>query len=539
MVRTELFPSTAQRSRRGYSTSAARFRDATATPRVRSSSLLGALLLALFAALPAEAQRRGDPLRGLDDYIERARRDWGVAGLSVAIVKDDAVVYAKGFGLRENGRAERVDEHTIFAIGSNTKAFTAAGVGLLVEAGRMSWDDPVTKHLPEFQLFDPYATREMTLRDVLSHRSGLARGDAVWYGMPYDRAEVIRRVRYLEPSTSFRSRYGYQNIMFIAAGEALARAAGVSWDDFTQARLLQPLGMSRSTTSTLPLAAQQNVATPHSRSPDGARPIAWRNIDNAGPAGSINSSAFEMTHWLRAILNGGTLDGRRVLAEATVRELQRPHTISAFAEDTIFPMTNFSTYGLGFGLRDYYGRKVVAHTGGIDGMLSYVTMVPRERLGIVVLTNTDGANVGSAIVNRVLDAYLGGEPRDWNETFLRLDRAARVRADSAEQALVARRAAGTRPSLELARYAGTYESTLYGPVTIALQNGALVLRRQDGPAVTLEHWHYDTFRPAEPLTGIGRAFVRFMLDARARVQTLDVAGLGEFRRVEPAAGATR
>jgi CubicO group peptidase (beta-lactamase class C family) len=509
--------------------------NASRRRRARHAAI-GVLLLGGQAAAGAVHAQHADALRGLESYIERAREDWGVAGLALAIVRGDTVIFARGFGTRESGTAAPVDANTLFAIGSNTKAFTAAGVGLLVEEGRMSWDDPVTKHLPEFQLHDPYVTREMTIRDLLSHRSGLGRrGDMIWYATPFDRAEVIRRVRHLEPNSSFRSTYGYQNIMFISAGEALARVAGVSWDDFMRTRLLEPLGMRRSNTSVTQLAGTDNVATPHTKRAGATVPIAWRNIDNAGPAGSINSSVADMAQWLRMLLAGGELDGRRILARGIVRELQQPHTITGTGTDTIFPMTHFSLYGLGFGLRDYYGRRLVLHTGGIDGMLSNVALLPGERIGVVILTNTDGQSLGTVLMYHIIDALIDAPARDWNAVFLRLDEQGRRRAEAAQSALLAARIPDTQPSLPLERYAGTYDNEMYGPVVVSHDDGALRLRRLDTLGAELEHWHFDTFRATWSDPGLGTAMVSFALDEAGRVRSLELAGIGEFRRVEPTA----
>ena len=402
------------------------------------------IVLLLLAPLSAAAQ---SVPRGLDEYIEKARTDWGVVGLAVAVVKDDSVVYAKGFGLREPGKSAAVDAYTLFAIGSNTKAFTAAVIGTLVDAGKMNWDDPVTRYLPGFQLYDPYASRELTIRDVLSHRSGLSRGDQLWYATPFTRQEVLQRVRYLEPSWSFRSRYGYQNIMFLAAGEAAASAAGKSWQDLVAQKLFQPLGMTLSNTSVNDLAKASDVANPHAKVAGNAAPIAYRNIDNVGPAGSINSNVLEMSQWLRLLLGNGSYKGQRVLSERIVREMLTPHTITGSGMDTIFPMSHFSVYGQGLGMRDYCGRKLVSHTGGIDGMLSVVAFVPEEKLGVVALTNTDDHNAAPAIAYWVIDRFMKQPARDWSATFLKLDAHARQRADSVEADLLRARVADTRPSL--------------------------------------------------------------------------------------------
>ena len=248
-------------------------------------------------------------------------KEWHVPGLAIAIVKDDSVVYAKGFGVREVGKPERVDAHTIFAIGSNTKAFTSAAVGIMVDRKKMRWDDKVTSYLPDFQLHDPYVTREITIRDVLSHRSGLGRrGDMLWYGSSYDRDEILRRIRFLEPNSSFRSQFGYQNIMFLAAGQAMAKAAGKSWDDVIVSEIFRPLGMNESNTSTDSLRGKPDVATPHSIDGANVTPIPWRNIDNVAPAGSINSSVMDMTHWIRLQLDTGVYAGKKIVSARSLSE---------------------------------------------------------------------------------------------------------------------------------------------------------------------------------------------------------------------------
>jgi CubicO group peptidase (beta-lactamase class C family) len=491
-----------------------------------------AVLLLSAACAPTLQSRSSDPLRDLDVLLERARTEAAIPGLALAIVRNDSIIYARGFGVREQGGNERVDEHTLFAIGSNSKAFTAAVVGKLVEEGRMRWDDPVTAHLPEFRLFDPYVTREITMRDVLSHRSGLGRrGDMIWYATPFDRAEVIRRVRHLEPNSSFRSEFGYQNIMFIAAGEAAARAGGRSWDELVTSWLLQPLGMHRSNTSVRDLARAGNVATPHTMRDGRVVPIAWRNIDNAGPAGSINSSVADMTQWVRMLLAGGELDGRRILDEATVRELQVPHTITGSGIDSLFPMRHFSAYGLGFGLSDYYGRKLLMHSGGIDGMLSTVALLPEERVGIVLLTNSDAHSVYSALPFDIIDRLIGERPRDLTSRAIATDAAQRAAAAEAERRRAAERVSGTRPSLALGDYVGPYESPLYGTLDISLESGQLVARRYDTLRAPLEHWHYNTFRATWSDAAFGTTLITFALDADGTAATLEIEGLGRFRRV--------
>lgn len=486
-------------------------------------------VLALVAlASPASAQ---DELAGLDAYIERAIEDWGIAGASVAIVKGGDVVYAKGFGVRDVRAGELVDEHTLFAIGSNTKLFTAVAAGMLVDEGEMAWNGRITDYLPWFQLRDSYAARELTLRDALSHRSGLGRrGDALWYGTGHGREEVIRRVRHLEPNSGFRSEFGYQNIMFLTAGEATAAAAGRSWDDLVDERIFTPLGMDRTNTSVSAVSRTSNVAQPHEATPEGPGAIPWRNIDNVAPAGSINSSAAEMARWVTFLLASGEWQGERLLAEETFHTITSPHTIMGNPTDTLAPSRHFRAYGLGVVLSDYKGRRILSHTGGIDGMLSNVTTIPEEDVGWVILTNTSYNGLYTALSDYLLDTFLGGERRDWSALALGQWQESQERASAARARIDEQRAEGTRPSRPLNAYAGTYADAMYGDLRITADLDALRLTWGPYQDVALEHWHHDTF--VAPVSGLAgdRLFVTFGLNARAEIVAVDVEGLEDFER---------
>jgi CubicO group peptidase (beta-lactamase class C family) len=270
------------------------------------------ILIALFFIHPSPSLAQNKNLKEIDEYATKAGQDWRVPGFAMAIVKDDSVIFAKGFGVRELGKSTPVDAHTLFAIASNSKAFTSAALAILVDEGKIKWDDPVTKYLPWFQLHDPYVTREMMVRDLLCHRSGLATfgGDLIWYNTTYDRNEVVRRIRYLKPASSFRSRYGYQNIMLIAAGLVIEAVTGKSWDDFIKERFFTPLGMTTSNTSITAFKSTDNVATPHNEVDGKVNVIHYVNVDNIGAAGSINPCVAEMAQWLRLQLGRGTYKGK-------------------------------------------------------------------------------------------------------------------------------------------------------------------------------------------------------------------------------------
>jgi CubicO group peptidase (beta-lactamase class C family) len=502
---------------------------------VRTYRRLAAALAASLVLPPLSGTAQTLP-PDVDRYVEKVRSDFGVVGLAVAVVKDSRPVYAKGFGETKLGTGERVDEDTLFAIGSNTKAFTAAAIGILVDEKKMGWDDRVTRHLPWFELYDPYVTREITVRDLLSHRSGLGRrGDANWYATDFGREEIVRRIRFLEPNSSFRSEAGYQNTMFLAAGEVIESVSGGSWDDWIRTRILEPLGMSRSRTSVRGLEGIPNVAQPHEKIDGEVAPVAHRNIDNIAPAGSIVSSVRDMSRWLELMLGEGELDAKRILSKDVVTEVWKPNIIYPQSPDSkeLFPSTHFSTYGLGWGLRDYRGRFIATHSGGIDGMLSQVLLAPEEELGIVVLTNTSpaGALAHGAILYYILDAYLGaGGEVDWIARFRELGKKQEERGAAEKRRREESRVSGTSPSLPLDGYAGAYENEMYGELEVTLEAGRLVLRRHTAWVGDLEHWHFDTFlvRWRDPVMGSG--LVTFRISNDGKVASLEIEEMGEFPR---------
>lgn len=486
---------------------------------IRKTAFLLACLL--FLAVPALAQRPAD-LSALDATFAQAIEDWGVPGMAVAIVKDGKVVLAKGYGVKELGRPDPVDEKTLFAIASNTKAFTAAAVGILVDEKRVDWDDRVTAHLPYFQLYDPYVTDDARVRDLMSHRIGLGTysGDLLWYGTPYSREEVVRRARYLKPVGPFRARYGYQNVMFIAAGEAVTRASGLTWDDFLAQRIFGPLGMTETVTTVSALKTKTNVATPHARLGGQWRKFPWANWDTMAAAGGVISSATDMAKWIRLQLGGGAVDGTRVFSQAAQEVMWTPHTPRAVGAENRqrFPTTHFRSYGLGWNLWDYRGRRVVDHGGAYDGMFSHVALVPEAQLGFVILTNSTTA-IADALTYTILDAYLGGDGQDWSRDFLERSKRADAAARAAER--LKDRAVGTKSSFPLDRYAGAFGGDLYGDATVSLENGGLVLRLAPNPAMVadLTHWHYDTFliKWRTPFPWWGDGWAQFLMDNRGQI----------------------
>lgn len=498
------------------------------------------LLIALVA--PVEAQKA--PLAGFDAYVTKAMHDWKVPGLAIAIVKDDSLIFIKGYGTRTMGThqpPQPVDDHTLFAIGSASKAFTATLVAMLVDEGKMRWDAPATEYLPALEMYDPYVSRELTIRDLLTHRSGLARGDLMWYATDLDRDEILRRVRFLKPTWSMRARYGYQNIMYLAAGQAVSMVSGKSWDDVVRDRIFTPLGMSETNTSTRALASVQNAATPHQDIDDTLRVIPWHNIDNIAPAGSINSSVSDMAKWVRFQLAQGKVAGKALVSASALGETHSPQIVTPLSADAkqINPHTHLSSYGMGWIIQDYRGRELRQHGGNIDGMSALVAFVPEEKLGLVVLTNANGSPMPTIAMYRAIDAILVQPSRDWSAEFLKVRTKQLALAKETETKRLAQRVAGTKPSLALEKYAGAYADSMYGDATVHMANGSLRVTYGTMFDGELEHWHFDTFRANWKAKNMGRSMLTFALDADGKVKTLDFEGMATFGRKPDAADTTR
>jgi CubicO group peptidase (beta-lactamase class C family) len=465
---------------------------------------LYALCLALLVAAQGLAQTVAPP--DLDAYVARALKEFEVPGLAVAIVKDGKVTLAKGYGVRRIGEPAPVDEQTLFGIASNTKAFTAAALAILVDEGKISWDDPVTKHLPGFQMYDPYVTREMTVRDLLTHRSGLGLGAGDLMFFPpttFTREEIVARLRYIKPATSFRSKYAYDNVLYLVAGQVVAAVSGKSWDDFIKERIFAPLGMTASNTSVKDLRPGGNFVSPHQKVEGRLQPVPYMNIDNTAPAGAINSNVAEMAKWVvtqldEGAINSGQSGNRRLFSQRQSREMwsaQTPIAVGNPPPPLSALRSNFSAYGLGWSLSDYRGHKVVSHSGGLAGMVSRVRMIPDMKLGIVVLTNQEASGAMEAISFHIIDHFLNAPATDWIGAFRAVSEQQLAQVKEVEKRQSAARKAESKPSLPPEKYAGRYNDAWYGEVTIALEDGKLVLRfsRTPGLVGDLEHWQYDTF----------------------------------------------
>ena len=460
---------------------------------------------------------------GLEERIEQIRKDWNIPGMAVAIIKGDKVIYANGFGVRELGKSAKVDKKTLFAVGSTTKAMTVATLAMLVDDEKLNWDDRVIDILPGFRMYDTYATAEMTVRDLLTHKSGLTRGDQVWFGSPMDQQEIFHQIRYLKPAYSFRSTYNYQNLMYLTAGLVSAEIHGDSWDNVMYKRFFRPLKMRTSVTNLRDLAKRSNVATPHGIVDGKLQPIEDRNLDNISPAGSVYSNVLEMSNWIRLNMNNGMFEGKRILSEAVVNEMQAPQMHASYYPGD--EVTNFSLYGLGWRLSDYRGYKMVSHGGGIDGFITWTGFISEIDLGWVVVNN-GGMRASYAVGREIIDAFLGkADDIDWSGKDKKsYDKAIAVQ-DSIRNDVDSQRVSNTSPRLKNSGYKGEYDHDFYGRMTVSTSGNNLILSRGDALKGTLSHWHYDTFRvrwnsPRERAR-YGSEFISFHFNIKNEVVALE------------------
>jgi CubicO group peptidase (beta-lactamase class C family) len=413
----------------------------------------------------------------LDIYVNRALKQWQIPGVSVAIVKNGKVVWMKGYGLKEAGSPEKVDENTLFMIGSNSKAFTATAIAMLDAEKKLSLDDKVQKWLPDFKLYDPWVAKEATIRDLLCHRLGFEtfQGDFMYFDSDLSTAEVRERMAKLKPLYSFRSKWGYTNCAFMTAGEIIPKVTGKSWADFVTERVFKPLGMNNTLALSKDIKTAANKCAAHTVVMGTLKKIPYGNIDNLAPAGSISSSASDMSKWVLALLNNGKLDGREIIPVSAIAQTRTPQSILGNGGH-LFNKSHFSLYGLGWFLEEYAGRKIVAHTGGVNGFVTSVCLIPEEKLGIVVLTNTDANNFYEALRNEIEDAYLGLPYRNYSSVFLGFQQQDEM--EKAKQYKIIQDSIALHPAsaLPLSAYAGEYMHNVYGKMNIKPEEGKLIMR---------------------------------------------------------------
>jgi len=456
----------------------------------------------------------------IDKIVENAREAFGIPGVAVAVVHGDET-YVQGYGNKELGKDDPVNPDTLFAVGSVTKAFTTTAMAMLIDEGKMAWDDHPRKHVPEFKLHDPLADANVTLRDLVAHRTGLARHDCLWYNSAWSSDEIVSKLPHLPLMHSFRSTYQYNNLMYMVAGLAVASASESTWAGFVRSRILDALGMSRSVTSVNYLAAAGNFCTPHEKKEDEIVTVPWSNVDSVNACGSINSCARDLAKWVQFQLGEGEWEGKRLVSKEKLAEMRLPQIVVPVDDPSReLGETTMTCYCLGWNLLNYRDWTIVAHGGAIDGFNAGVVLVPKAGLGIALLSNLSNELTVYATRNAILDHLLGLPPKDWNAEILAIQKTNKEKSKATKAERAGKRAEGTQPSLELANYAGDYADDGYGPAAVTLEDGALSFAWNNHRG-KLEHWHFDTFAGKyEPPDWPVQIEVLFGLDSDGSVASL-------------------
>lgn len=476
------------------------------------------LLLVFFI----QTQAQEDKVLKVDAFINQAMIDWKMPGFAVAIVKNDSVIFSKGYGVRDIRKSDPVNENTLFVIASCSKAFTTASLAILVDQGKIKWDDPVTKYLPDFQLYDPWVTKEITIRDLVSHKSGLETfsGDFLWINSTYDRKEVIQRARYLKNTSSFRSKYGYQNIMFIAAAEIIKAVTDTSWGDYINSHILKKIEMKNSNTSYAEFYKTINASKAHYTKDNETKVYTDHQIDNAQGALGINSSAYDVAQWIRLQLGRGSYKGKRIFSER--------QSVEMWNNQTSIGQMN---YGLGWFIRYWNGKRMMNHGGGMPGFISDVTLMPEEKFGFVLLSNYDNGMVG-AVRNYISDIFTNIEPRDWEKIMLDGYKRRMDMFDKENKRREEIRVKDSNPSLPLEKYCGIYEDKMYGKTEVSLREGKLFLQFIPSPTFRgeLKHYHYDQFYIDWEDEFLTRGWVKFDMNFTAEIKkmTFEVPNSPDF-----------
>lgn len=492
------------------------------------------LLAVLALAVSTLGQNRVD---AFDAYVEASRAAWNVPGISIAVVHDGKVVLSKGYGVRELGKSEKVDSQTLFGCMSTTKAMTAVAMGMLVDEGKVAWNDKVIKHLPDFRLADPYVTNELTVRDLLTHNTGVGNTDFLWAWWPeMPSAEIVRRMSMAKQQYSMRGGFVYQNIMYLVAGKVIEKASGMKWEAFMTERLFRPLGMNSTFATYRDSKAYTNRSSAHYEIKGKIGVIPEMVVDEAGPAGSVWSTADDIAKWTKFMLGNTTVGGRELLKPATYDELLRPQVVippsGGFYPTASITKPKWTTYGLGWFQHDYRGAKLDLHTGSLAGRTAIIGMITDKKVGVYVFGNLDHAEVRHALMYKAIDVFgFNDDSRDWSAEFKTLYDRIKTEGEKQETTVRAMRSQNTKPSLSLAAYAGKYADPFYGEVTVEAVADKLMLRISREFTAELRHWQYDTFEAVFEQTWQGSSLVGFGLaPVGGSVVSLNIDGL-ELKRV--------
>lgn len=435
--------------------------------------------------------RAKNALEGFDEIIEQGLKALNAPGVAMAVVKDDKVIYAKGFGYRDVENQLPMTPDTLLAIGSASKAFTTFAMGVLVDEGKLEWEKPVRNYIPWFRLFDHFASERLTPRDLVTHRSGLPRHDLTWYNnFDTSREELVRRLAYLKPTADLRERFQYNNLMFLTAGYLIEVLTDKKWEDAIRSHVFEPLGMKRTNFSVEDSQKDEDFALPYREREGKIEEIPFRNITNIGPAGSINSCVYDMSHWLLVHLNDGKFEGKQIIGPQTVEDMHLAHMPTG--ETPAIPEVTPADYGLGWFVDSYRGHLRVHHGGNIDGFSALVSMLPEDGVGFVALVNKNGTPLPELLVRHASDLILNLEAKDWIRQAAERKAKGEEAQKEAEQKKQTRRKSGTKPAHNLEEYTGDYNHPGYGDLKVFVQKKQLRFT-YNGITTPLEHWHYETF----------------------------------------------
>ncbi len=495
------------------------------------------LSLAIIFPLTNSILAQGINSSKIDSLVKRALESTPSVGIAVAVVKDGIKIHSKGYGIKSIDSKQEVDEHTLFAIASNTKAFTAAALSILVDEGKLKWEDKVVDHTPEFKMYNDYVTANFTIVDLLTHRSGLGlgAGDLMFFpdGADFTIIDVLHSFQFQKPVSAFRTKYDYDNLLYIVAGEVVARISGMSWVDFVQTRILDPLGMTTSVPTSSMLGKNSNLALPHDSEGEGIKQLTTFDSDLVAAAGGIYSSVDDLSNWLIMQLNNGKYGkelSRELFSEEQQSQMWRPHTHLGFTTKPN-PRTrqHFAAYGLGWVITDKQGKIIISHTGGLPGMLSSAVLVPELSLGIVVLTNSlPGGYAFYSISEIILDSFLEIEEKDWIK-----ESADRAKSTSNESDSVTTRVwnmveQSKSSIIDIDNYVGTYKDNWFGEVEIALNDGKLWFTSKRSPKLNGQMFYYQatTFAVKWEYTDMNAdAFATFNLDEQGKGIGIKMKGI--------------
>jgi CubicO group peptidase (beta-lactamase class C family) len=464
-----------------------------------------------------------------DKYIQSSMPLWKTTGLSVAVVKDGKVIFKKGYGVVNINKPQPFTTSTISFCASTTKAMTAACIGMLVDEGKLKWDDKLKEILPDFRLYDPYVSDEITVRDLLRHNAGLGNGDLLWL-FGYSSEEIARRMRYMKPAYSMRSSFIYQNLMYVVAGEVIKKVSGMPWHEFIHKRIFQTLGMTHTYTRFKDAAAEPSIITPHFYYGDTViKTIEAIDFGGYDPAGSVVSCIDDMTHWMQFLQDSARINGQRLIKAETFAELFKPQSIvppNEFYPTQEKTKPHWTTYGLGWFQQDYRGRMFQFHTGSLDGAVAIFGFMPEEKFSIYIFGNLDHTEIRHALMWKATDLWcFNDNSRDWSTELYYHYKKIREDARKKEQEKEAKRVAGTNPSLPLDSLAGKYINEIYGDAEIVANGNELTLKFPNKISLALKHWNYDVFRGYFNYEWYGKAWVTFSLNSDGKIAQFDFDGV--------------